>query len=346
MNLVAIRLLNQQLCAPQFTTPAEVVSHMGAIQAQDYRMMRWAVTMRTKKPSAEAFGKAFDSGQIIRAHLMRGTWQLISADNYRWMHHLLAPKSKTVIKGWMSANHISIPDSELADIRQLLVSTTARLTSAVKEDYAETLIQHGITMDDHRLTYHIRFAELDGVLCSGNLHPSKATYALAGQKIPQSPNLDYDEALALLARIYFQSHCPATLEDFAWWSGLGLSACRKALSMIESELTHCKWNSYDFVLTDNCRTKGYRNGQTLLIPPFDEYLIGYKSRDLVLAPENRHLAHNNSGIFYPIIAHNGTICGNWSTTKKGCQPVFFKDADIPEPQSLNAEIERFEKYKG
>lgn len=346
MNLVAIRLLNQQLCAPQFTTPAEVVSHMGAIQAQDYRMMRWAVTMRTKKPSAEAFSKAFDSGQIIRAHLMRGTWQLISGDNYRWMHHLLAPKAKTVIKGWMSANHISIPDSELADIRQLLVSTTARLTSAVKEDYAETLVQHGITMDDHRLSYHIRFAELDGVLCSGNLHPSKATYALAEQKLPQSPNLDSDEALALLARIYFQSHCPATLEDFAWWSGFGLSACRKALSMIEPELTHCKWNGYDFILTDNCRTKGYRKGQTLLIPPFDEYLIGYKSRDLVLPPENRHLAHNNSGIFYPIIAHNGTICGNWSTTKKGCQPVFFKDADIPEPQSLNAEIERFEKYKG
>ena len=43
MNPIAIRLLNQQLIAPQFSNPAEVVHYMGAMQAQEYRMMRWAV---------------------------------------------------------------------------------------------------------------------------------------------------------------------------------------------------------------------------------------------------------------------------------------------------------------
>ena len=46
MNPIAIRLLNQQLVAPQYSDPAEVVSYMGAMQAQEYRMMRWAVEMR------------------------------------------------------------------------------------------------------------------------------------------------------------------------------------------------------------------------------------------------------------------------------------------------------------
>jgi len=50
MNPVAIRLLNQQLIAPQFSRPEEVVNHFGAMQAQEYRMMRWAVEMRTKRP--------------------------------------------------------------------------------------------------------------------------------------------------------------------------------------------------------------------------------------------------------------------------------------------------------
>ena len=62
MNPVAIRLLNQQLICPQFDKPEEVVKHMCAMQAQEYRLMRWAVAMRTKKPSAKAFKKAFDSG--------------------------------------------------------------------------------------------------------------------------------------------------------------------------------------------------------------------------------------------------------------------------------------------
>src|SRR5574344_1457158 len=108
INPVAIRLLNQQLISPQFNNPTEIVSHMGAMQAQDYRMMRWAVAMRTKKPSEEAFRKAYDSGQIIRMHLMRCTWQLITADDYQWMLPLSFPKSMAAMKGWMKANKITI----------------------------------------------------------------------------------------------------------------------------------------------------------------------------------------------------------------------------------------------
>lgn len=47
MNPISIRLLNQQLIAPQFTRPEDVVAHFGAMQAQEYRMMRWAVEMRS-----------------------------------------------------------------------------------------------------------------------------------------------------------------------------------------------------------------------------------------------------------------------------------------------------------
>ncbi|MBQ8361563.1 MAG: hypothetical protein IJX44_06420 [Bacteroidaceae bacterium] len=46
MNPIAIRLLNQQLASPVFSAPSDVVSHMGAIQAQEYRLMRWAVAMQ------------------------------------------------------------------------------------------------------------------------------------------------------------------------------------------------------------------------------------------------------------------------------------------------------------
>ena len=104
MNPIAIRLLNQQLIAPQFSDPAEVVHYMGAMQAQEYRMMRWAVEMRTSKPSHKAFKKAFDEGRIIRIHLMRGTWQLVSAEDYWLMIDLFAPKAIAVTKGWMSSN--------------------------------------------------------------------------------------------------------------------------------------------------------------------------------------------------------------------------------------------------
>ena len=136
MNPIAVRLLNQQLVAPQFSDPAEVVSYMGAMQAQEYRMMRWAVEMRTRKPSAKAFKRAFDSGRIIRLHLMRGTWQLVAAEDYWMMIGLCAPKAIAVTKGWMSSNRISIPDEELMRIRDIFAQTAADLGSATKEDFS------------------------------------------------------------------------------------------------------------------------------------------------------------------------------------------------------------------
>jgi len=200
MNPVAIRLLNQQLVAPQFNNPAEVVHYMGAMQAQEYRLMRWAVAMRTSKPSHKAFKKAFDEGRIIRLHLMRGTWQLVSAEDYWPMIDLFAPKAIAVTKGWMSSNKISIPDEELMRVRDILVQTAADLGSVTKEDFKRALAENDLRMDDHRLSYHIRMAEMSGTLSSGELLPLKATYSLTANKVKQKVHMDRDEALAYFSR--------------------------------------------------------------------------------------------------------------------------------------------------
>ena len=323
MNPVALRLLSQQLICPQFNQPTEVVDYMGAMQAQEFRLMRWAVAMRTKKPSTKAFKKAFDSGQIIRLHLMRGTWQLVSAEDYWPLIELCAPKALAVTKGWMSSNKISLPDEEVATIREILVQTVADKGSVTKEDFVQALAEKDIHMDEHRLSYHIRMAEISGVICSGELLPMKASYALTANKVKPRTTVDRDEALMLLTRKYFQSRQPATLEDFLWWSGLNVSDCRKGIALLGNFLHKEIWQGREFYLTDDCRTRGFRKGKYLLIPPYDEYLISYKSRDIVLSPDYKHKAHNNSGIFQPIIAHDGVICGNWVPFREDCQTEFF-----------------------
>ena len=320
-----IRLLNQQLVAPQFNDPVSVVSHLGAMQAQEYRMMRWAVAMRTRKPSAAAFRKAFDSGQIIRLHLMRGTWQLVSADDYWPLVELCAPKALAVTKGWMHSNGITISDEEVRLVRDILLRTANDLRSVTKEDFVQALAEKDLTMDDHRLSYHIRMAEITGALCSGDLLPMKATYALTANKVKTHVEMDRDETLMLLTRKYFQSRQPASLEDFVWWSGLNINECRKGIALLGDTIHRMKSQKREFYVTDDCRTRGFRRGKFLLIPPYDEYLIGYKSRDIVLPPEHRHRAHNNSGIFQPIIAHDGIICGNWAPFKDAFQASFFDD---------------------
>ena len=173
----------------------------------------------------------------------------------------------------------------------------------------------------------------------------KASYALSTEKVGQRIKVDRDEALMRFTRKYFKSRQPATLEDFVWWSGLNISDCKKGIELLGDYLhieTVCTPSlpRREFYLTDDCRTRGFKKGKFLLISPYDEYLIGYKSRDIVLPPENKHRAHNNSGIFQPIIAHDGIICGNWAPFKEECWVDFFEgDFTIEDVQ------EEWEKYR-
>ena len=78
-----------------------------------------------------------------------------------------------------------------------------------------------------------------------------------------------------------------------------------------------------------------------LMPSYDEYLISYKSRHLVLSSEYKHKAHNNNGIFQPIIAHKGVICGNWSPNSDDLQPTFFLEEHRG---NLQKEIDRYKNF--
>ena len=344
MNPTARRLLSQQLICPQFTTPRDVVDWMGAVQAQDYKGMRWAVSMRTKKPSLKAFKKAFDSGDIVRFHLMRGTWQLVSADDYWPFIDLCGPKAIAVTKGWMASNQINIPDDELLRIREILCRIVSDLRSATKEDIVRGLAERDVRMDDHRLSYHIRMAEFSGVLCSGNLLPMKASYSLAADKLPARKTIDRDEALMSFTRKYFRHSQPATLEDFVWWSGLNVSDCRRGIGLLGDRLHTERWHGRDFYLTDDARTRGFHPGRVILLPPFDEYLISYKSRDIVLPPAHAHRAHNNRGIFWPVVLLDGQIVGNWSSSKGTVSTGFFRQDTDLSPESLNTEIGRYNRF--
>ena len=341
MNPISARLLGQQLICPQFTSPHDVVKWMGAVQGQEYKMMRWAISMRTQKPSAKAFQSDFDAGRIIRTHLLRTTWQLVAAEDYSWMLSLCRKKALAGLRGWMHANGVDISASEEERISAIFADTIAGRNDVMKEDLQEALLQRDIRMDEHRLSYHIRLAELSGLLCSGILHPSKRTLALTQERIAQGETPDEEESLYKLAQKYFQSHSPATLEDFVWWSGLNIGDCRRAVDFLGNELIQDRWKRQVFYVHAHSRLRGFRSGRIHLLPAYDEYLIGYKSRHVALHPDYRHHAHDNSGTFWNVVLKDGEVVGNWTLKSDKVQvKTFWPDCRLDE-NALKAEIDRF-----
>ena len=344
MNPVSARLLGQQLICPQFTSPHDVVAWMGAMQAQEYRLMRWAVAMRTRRPSARAFEKDYNEGRIVRGHLFRTTWQLVAGEDWRWMLELCRPAALRGLAGWMQSNGVSIPQAEQDAIQLIFSDYLSKHRIAQKAGFAAALADKGIMMDDQRLSYHIRLAEFAGLLCSGDLFPMKHSYALAEAKLPRQLPLPREESLALLAGKYFRSHGPATLEDFVWWCGLGVGDCRKGMDAIRDELVPERWCGLTFWRHRDARTRGFRSGTVTLLPSYDEYLIGYKSRQVALHPDHSHHAHNDRGIFWPVVLLDGEVIGNWSAF--GGMPrvdLFHPDA-APDEDALRAEFSRYDSF--
>ncbi|WP_455070349.1 DNA glycosylase AlkZ-like family protein [Prevotella aurantiaca] len=110
------------------------------MQALDYRMMSWAVAMRTTNPSGKMFKKAFDDGEIIRLHLMRGTWQIVLSDDYWWLLEQCAPKAISVIKGWMNSNKVVIYYEEALSVREIIALTASDKGSLTKDYIVKALL--------------------------------------------------------------------------------------------------------------------------------------------------------------------------------------------------------------
>ena len=168
---------------------------------------------------------------------------------------------------------------------------------------------------DH-VNLFLTWGEVEGIVCCGIDKGKKTTYALLDERVPPTRELCREEALARLASRYFQSHSPAQLQDFVWWSGLTATECRLAINLIKAELMTETFDSREYFIHQSWKGKNESEPVLRLLPAFDEYLISYKNRTDVLPLEHHPKAFNRFCTFYPVILYNGKIIGNWGRSVK------------------------------
>ncbi len=342
-NIAGRRLLNQQLVRPRFSDPVDVVRWMGVMQAQDFTMCQWAVGIRMKRPDSKVVCEAFHHGDLLRTHLNRGTWQLAAGEDLPWM---LLLHGERCVNGWRNfalSTGSPLTDRMMDRSRELLYSQLKGGRFLARE----ALIPLYKTIDIHedRVIRHLlTVAEGEGVICSGPVTGRGVSYALVEERLPQGAcRLSRDEALAALATRYFQSHAPASLTDFVWWSGLTSAECRQGMEMIGEDLSTVKVDGVTYFLH-----KGNFEGRVTkwpvhLLPPFDELLIGYKDRSAVVPALYERRAYNKNGIFYPVILGNGRVTGNW--TRKDFSWKVFEGEEVDD-QALEEAVKVARLFAG
>lgn len=311
-NIANLRLYSQQIAGTKIHSPKEMVAWMGAMQAQDYHMAKWAIGARLPNSTDKEIEIAMDKGQIIRTHLMRPTWHLVSADDIYWMLELTAPHVKSSMNS--SANLLGLTSQVISKCNKIIEKALLNGNHLTRDELMQLLNKAKISTDSFRPIHIMFHAELNGIVCNGIRRGKNNTYALLEERVPKKKALPREEALAKLAHRYLSSHGPATLKDFIWWSGLPVKDARNALEIVKSKFVSEKIGEETYWFSNSVPIQKKENQSVYLLPAFDEFLISYKDRSASFPLGNHKKAFTNNGIFRPIIIINGHVTGIWKRT--------------------------------
>lgn len=324
-DVAQYRLHNQQIAQSTHQTINGLVSWMGALQAQDAYMMKWAIGVRFPGMTERQVTAALDSGELIRTHILRPTWHIVAAEHIHWLLGVSAPHVKTSIRSRLK--ELEITADVLTKCYTILEKALSGHTHLTRPELMLELQQAGIPTDNNRSSHLMIHAELDGIVCNGAAKGNQQTYALLQERVPISQPLQREDALAKLARLYFTSHGPATLSDFVWWSGLPITDARRALMSIQADFVSETIDSQTYWFDPSCPIPQAVDESLYVLPAFDEYTVSYKDRRAVLSADTQQRAISANGIFSPIIVYNGSVIGLWKRTLKKdrviLEPSFF-----------------------
>jgi hypothetical protein len=308
------RLIQQGITHAEIHTPLEIIKNLGAMQGQDYHGSLWAIGLRTGLTQREVI-KHIEKREIIRTWPQRGTLHFVPPNDSKWMVGLSAER---LVKGAARRREqLGIDDETFLSSEKILRRAFLKEKLLSRPKILKFLEEGGISVSDGRGYHILWYLAQIGILLIAEMDGKQQTFGLLEVLFPEAKLLGRPDAIKLLAKRYFTSHGPATLQDFVWWSGLTVKDARLGVienaHVLRSELIGDTeyWLGKDATLPNASKRTAY------LLPGFDEYFLGYKDRAVVIdLTFMQQVVPGNNGMFKPTIIIDGRVVGTWQRVLK------------------------------
>jgi len=329
-DIIHKRLVSQQLAGEVFTGPAGLIRWMGCIRAEDFAAAKWAIGSRVADSTDQVIEQAFHRGDILRTHVLQPGWHFISPEDIRWMLSLTAARLRSFNKDIYRVLGI---DDLFRKRSKKIIARVLEKGQLTRARLRKVLAKERIHMDELRLGWLLMDAELDGLICSGGLEGQQFTYALLDHRVPPTRMGEKDEYIAELTKRYFFSRGPATVRDFAGWSGLRDQDIKTGMALNTKWLASEVIDGQVYWFDPSVRTIDHRSSLYLL-PALDEWVTAY----------------SDNSFFRPMLIIDGQVAGTWA-------PVLGKDTvtihvDSPVKMSdklrdsIDRELRRYSHFLG
>jgi winged helix DNA-binding protein len=320
-ELRRLRLRAQRLAGPRPGEVAGVVRAVGGLQAQDTPASRLAVRPRSRGPDEAAVRRACNQDRsVVRTWAMRGTLHMVAAEDAGWLVALLGP----VFAAADRRRRLQLGlDDDLCERALAALRAVLAAGPRSRADLVRGLAAEGVRIDPsgQAPAHLVGYAALRGLVCRGpDLDGDQASYVLLEDWVGagRAPALGPDDALAELARRYLGGHGPAGPEDLAAWSGLPVGRARRAFELVAGELWELEAGGRRLWVPAGAPAAGDGPDDPVvrLLGRFDDYLLGWRGRDLVLDPRfARRVAAG--GWVHPVVVVDGRVAGTWRARRTG-----------------------------
>ncbi|HEX2374619.1 MAG TPA: winged helix DNA-binding domain-containing protein [Actinomycetota bacterium] len=320
------RMRAQLLTGRRPRAVAEVVRALGGLQAQDTPASRLAVRPRSTGLDEAAVRRACNQDRsVVRTWAMRGTLHMVAAEDAGWLVALLGPGFAAA--GRRRRLQLGLDDALCGRALEALPGVLAGGPLS-RADLVRGLAAKGVRIDPggQAPAHLVGYAALRGLLCRGpDLDGDQASYVLledwvdAGRSgLPVNRPRDPEDALAELARRYLGGHGPAAPEDLAAWSGLPVGRARRAFQLVAGELAAVELDGRRLWAPAGAPgTRGRAGPVVRLLGRFDDYLLGWRGRDLILDPGYTRRIQAGGGWIHPAVVVDGRVAGTWRARRAG-----------------------------
>ena len=341
------RLINQRIDGPGHRRAEDVVAWSGAVQAQEYEPAKWGVGLRMRSDAIDAdVQRAFDDGRILRTHVLRPTWHFVTPADIRWMLALTGSRVQQRLATYW--RQMSLDRPTLTRGTAVIERALGDRGCLTRGELAEALHRAKLPLVTHRLAHLALYAETEAVICSGPRRGKQSTYALVASRVPRAPQLDRDEALGELVTRYLQSHGPATVRDFVWWSGLTTPDARRGIEIAKA--ARLERDSLTCWTVGGARS-ATRRQLAHLLPIYDEYLGSYRDRGAI--PNNAlkiTSAYGRPVNFQHAVIVDGRVVGTWRVTRTAraiaMRATMLRRLTSRERRAVTDAAKRYERFQG
>ena len=290
---------------------------LGAAQGQDLPGVLASIAARTTSGDLDEVRRAFDAGEVVRSWPMRRTLHVVPAADLAWMLPLAT--ARPLAEAAKRRAQFGLADETVeraGEVAREALTGGGRLTRA---ELAAHWAEAGLVQDSAHVTHTISVLAMRGLLTYGPFVSAKEqALVLLDEWVPQPRRPDRDEALAQWARQYFTGHGPARRQDFARWTGLPAADARTALEGARDHLVTDDDGMFLAPDTAERLAAAEDPGAELLLPGFDEFVLGYGDRSEILDAEHAdRIVPGGNGMFHPTVVRDGRVVGTWKWAGSG-----------------------------